>query len=42
VVHYVLVKSIKPRLHFRESVEGSLQMISDEVVEEFDQAKRKL
>lgn len=34
--HYVLVKSIKPRLHFRESVEKSLPMIAGEITEELE------
>jgi hypothetical protein len=31
-IHYVLVKSIPPRLHFRENVTDNLDIVADEVI----------
>ena len=42
LVHYVLIKHLAPRLNFRKSVRGSVDMISREIVSEFNLAKRKL
>ena len=36
-VHYVLVKSIPPRLHFRESVEDNLDVVWREVMEAWEE-----
>jgi len=36
-VHYVLVKSIPPRLHFRENVEDNLDIVGREIVKEWDE-----
>lgn len=41
VNHYLLVKSIPPRLHFRESVMGSMDSIMAGIVNEVREVKRK-
>jgi len=37
-VHYVLVKSIRPRLHFRDTVEDNLGMVADHFVRAVQEA----
>jgi len=39
MVHYVLVKSISPRLHFRDSVAGAVPTIADQILTEVARAR---